>query len=97
MRKAHDVDRAKMLQIIGASAVGSPFVKYKTGPLLADDYTSTFSTRLMRKDLDLILEAAAAGGVPRAGYRERAAIAAGVCVDGAGRPRLHVTTHPAQT
>jgi 3-hydroxyisobutyrate dehydrogenase-like beta-hydroxyacid dehydrogenase len=31
---------------------------------LADDYTSTFSTRLMRKDLDLILGAAAASGVP---------------------------------
>jgi 3-hydroxyisobutyrate dehydrogenase-like beta-hydroxyacid dehydrogenase len=64
LAEAHDIDRAKMLQIVGASAVGSPFVKYKTAPLLADDYTSTFSTRLMRKDLDLILEAAAAGGVP---------------------------------
>src|SRR5260370_39726647 len=64
LAEGHDVDRAKMLQILAASAVGSPFVKYKTGPLLADDYTSTFSTRLMRKDLDLILGAAAAGGVP---------------------------------
>jgi 3-hydroxyisobutyrate dehydrogenase-like beta-hydroxyacid dehydrogenase len=64
LAEAHDVDRVKMLQIVGASAVGSPFVKYKTGPLLADDYTSTFSTRLMRKDLDLILESAAAGGAP---------------------------------
>ncbi|MEM6110319.1 NAD(P)-dependent oxidoreductase [Mycobacterium sp. 050272] len=61
---AHGIDRAKMLQIIGASAVGSPFVKYKTQPLLADDYSSTFSTRLMRKDLDLILAAGATGGVP---------------------------------
>ena len=64
LAEAHDVDRVKMLQIVGASAVGSPFVKYKTGPLLADDYTSTFSTRLMRKDLDLILESATAGGAP---------------------------------
>lgn len=64
LAEAHGVDRVKMLQIVGASAVGSPFVKYKTGPLLADDYTSTFSTRLMRKDLDLILESAAGGGVP---------------------------------
>jgi 3-hydroxyisobutyrate dehydrogenase-like beta-hydroxyacid dehydrogenase len=64
LAEAYDVDRAKMLHIVGASAVGSPFVKYKTGPLLADDYTSTFSTRLMRKDLDLILASAAAGGVP---------------------------------
>lgn len=64
LAEAHGVDRAKMLQIAGASAIGSPFVKYKTGPLLAGDYTSTFSTRLMRKDLDLILDSAAAGGVP---------------------------------
>ena len=64
LAEAHDVDRVKMLQIVGASAVGSPFVKYKTGPLIADDYTSTFSTRLMRKDLDLILESATAGGAP---------------------------------
>jgi 3-hydroxyisobutyrate dehydrogenase-like beta-hydroxyacid dehydrogenase len=63
LAEAHDVHRDKMLNIVGASAVGSPFVKYKTGPLLAEDYTATFSTRLMRKDLDLILESAADGGV----------------------------------
>lgn len=64
LAEAHSVDRAKMLQIVGASAAGSPFVKYKTAALVADDYTSTFSTRLMRKDLDLILGSATAGGVP---------------------------------
>jgi 3-hydroxyisobutyrate dehydrogenase-like beta-hydroxyacid dehydrogenase len=64
LAEAHGVQRDKMLQILGASAAGSPFVKFKTGPLLVDDYTSTFSTRLMRKDLDLILDSAAAGGVP---------------------------------
>lgn len=64
LAEAHGMDRNTMLQIVGASVVGSSFVKYKIGPLLADDYTSTFSTRLMRKDLDLILDAAAAGGVP---------------------------------
>jgi 3-hydroxyisobutyrate dehydrogenase-like beta-hydroxyacid dehydrogenase len=37
--------------------VGSPFVKYKTDPLVADDYTSTFSSSLMFKDLVLALEA----------------------------------------
>ncbi|QOV44754.1 NAD(P)-dependent oxidoreductase [Streptomyces chromofuscus] len=64
LAEAHDVRREKLLEIVGASAVASPLVKYKIGPLLADDYTSTFSSRLMRKDLDLALEAAAAGGVP---------------------------------
>jgi 3-hydroxyisobutyrate dehydrogenase-like beta-hydroxyacid dehydrogenase len=64
LAEAHGVERATLMEIISASAVGSPFVKYKTAPLLAEDYTSTFSTRLMRKDLDLILGSAAAGGVP---------------------------------
>jgi 3-hydroxyisobutyrate dehydrogenase-like beta-hydroxyacid dehydrogenase len=64
LAEAHGIERATLLEIIAASAVGSPFVKYKTAPLLAEDYTSTFSTRLMHKDLDLILDSAAAGGVP---------------------------------
>jgi len=64
LAEAHGVDRAVLLEITAASAVGSPFIKYKTAPLLAEDYTSTFSTRLMHKDLDLILGSAAAGGVP---------------------------------
>ncbi|MBB5166306.1 NAD(P)-dependent oxidoreductase [Mycobacterium sp. AZCC_0083] len=64
LAEAHGVDRSSFLEIVAASAVGSPLVKYKVGPLLADDYTSTFSTRLMRKDVDLILATAAAGGVP---------------------------------
>jgi 3-hydroxyisobutyrate dehydrogenase-like beta-hydroxyacid dehydrogenase len=64
LAEAHGVERADLLEIMGASAAGSPFVKYKTAALLAEDYTSTFSTRLMRKDLDLILDSAAAGGVP---------------------------------
>ncbi|MEV7997141.1 NAD(P)-dependent oxidoreductase, partial [Streptomyces sp. NPDC086077] len=64
LAEAHDVRRDRLLEVVGASAVASPLVKYKIGPLLADDYTSTFSSRLMRKDLDLALDAAAAGGVP---------------------------------
>ena len=63
LAEAHGVDRATLLEIVAGSAVGSPFVQYKVGPLLADDYTATFTTRLMRKDLDLALSAAAAGGV----------------------------------
>ena len=57
------VDRAKLLEAIGASAVGSPFVAYKTPPLLADDYSATFTTALMLKDVDLVLELAAKCGV----------------------------------
>jgi 3-hydroxyisobutyrate dehydrogenase len=48
---------------MGDSAAGAPFVKYKTEPLLRDDYSATFTTKLMEKDIDLVLEAAEAGGV----------------------------------
>ena len=64
LAEGYGIKRGILLEIIGASAVGSPFVKYKAGPLLKDDYTSTFTTRLMRKDLDLALASAAEAGVP---------------------------------
>jgi 3-hydroxyisobutyrate dehydrogenase-like beta-hydroxyacid dehydrogenase len=64
LAEAHGVDRATLLEIVAGSAVGSPFVKYKVGPLLEGDYTATFTTRLMRKDLDLALASATAGGTP---------------------------------
>ena len=52
------VDFADMLDLLGDSAVGSPMVKYKTPPLKAGDYSSTFSCRQMAKDLDLLLDTA---------------------------------------
>lgn len=64
LAEGHGVKREKLLEVVGASAVASPLVKYKIGPLLTEDYAPTFSSRLMRKDLNLVLEAAAAGGVP---------------------------------
>jgi 3-hydroxyisobutyrate dehydrogenase-like beta-hydroxyacid dehydrogenase len=54
------VSRASLLETMGDSAAGAPFVKYKTEPLLRDDYSATFTTNLMEKDLDLVLDAAAA-------------------------------------
>ena len=58
------VDFAQMLDLLGDSAVGSPMVKYKTPPLKAGDYSSTFSCRQMAKDLDLLLDTARADSVP---------------------------------
>ena len=52
------VSRESLLETMGDSAVGAPFVKYKTEPLLRDDYSATFTTNLMEKDLDLVLDAA---------------------------------------
>jgi len=57
------VSRAALLEVMGSSAVGAPFVKYKTHPLLRDDYSATFTTALMEKDIDLVLDAADEGGV----------------------------------
>jgi 3-hydroxyisobutyrate dehydrogenase-like beta-hydroxyacid dehydrogenase len=64
LAEKHGIGRAQMLDVLCASAVGSPFVKYKTDALLADDYSSTFTTRLMYKDLALVLQAASAVELP---------------------------------
>ncbi len=53
-----------ILQVLHDSAVASPMVKYKTAPLLARDFAATFSCAQMAKDLDLILGAGHAVGVP---------------------------------
>jgi len=57
------VSREDLLTTMGDSAAGAPFVRYKTEPLLRDDYSATFTTTLMGKDLDLVLEAAEGAGV----------------------------------
>lgn len=64
LAQKHGIGSAQMLEVMGASAVGSPFVKYKTDALVADDYSSTFTARLMHKDLALALEAAAGVELP---------------------------------
>jgi len=61
--EAHGIERRDLLEVIAGSAVGSPFVRYKTPGLVADDYRSTFTTQLLEKDLGLALEAAAAEAV----------------------------------
>src|SRR5439155_9662500 len=61
--EASGLDRATMLEVMGTSAVGSPFVKYKTAPLVADDYTATFTSAMMHKDLSLALDAGEAVAV----------------------------------
>ena len=61
--EAAGVSRAALLEVIASSAVGAPFVKYKTEPLLRDDFSATFTTALMEKDIDLVLDAAGDAGV----------------------------------
>lgn len=64
LAEKHGIDRATMLEVMGGSAAGSPFVKYKTDALVADDYSSTFSSSLLYKDLALALQAAHEVGAP---------------------------------
>ncbi len=82
LAEASGASRRALLETMGDSAAGAPFVKYKTEPLLRDDYSATFTTNLMEKDIDLVLEAAEAAGVrlPLAGELKalvRSAIEAG--------------------
>ena len=43
--EANGLDRAKMLEVMGASAAGSPFVKYKSAALVRDEPTDLSSAR----------------------------------------------------
>jgi 3-hydroxyisobutyrate dehydrogenase-like beta-hydroxyacid dehydrogenase len=61
-RRGH-VATADVLDVIAASALGSPMIVGKVDFLKAADYTPTFSGHQMAKDLDLILNAANATGV----------------------------------
>jgi 3-hydroxyisobutyrate dehydrogenase-like beta-hydroxyacid dehydrogenase len=63
LAEAAAVDKENVLEVMGASAVGSPFVRYKTDPLVRGDYSATFTTKMMLKDVDLVLQLAADGGV----------------------------------
>ncbi len=84
--EASGVSRTALLEVMGSSAVGAPFVKYKADALLRDDYSATFTMSLMEKDIDLVLDAAGAAGVelPLAGELKghlHAAIEAGYAND----------------
>ena len=61
--EASGVSRDALLRVMGSSAVGAPFVQYKTEPVLRDDYSATFTSLLMEKDIDLVLDAADQAGV----------------------------------
>jgi 3-hydroxyisobutyrate dehydrogenase-like beta-hydroxyacid dehydrogenase len=55
---------ADFLGVMAGSAVASPLVKYKAGPLENRDFSPAFTAYQLVKDLDLILEAAGKAGVP---------------------------------
>ena len=53
-----------MLDTLGQSAIASPWLKAKIGLLKQRDFTPTMTTRLILKDLDLMLAAARENQVP---------------------------------
>lgn len=61
--EANGIERARYLEVLSASAVGSPFIAYKRDALVARDYHATFTTAMLGKDLGLALEAGGAVGV----------------------------------
>jgi 3-hydroxyisobutyrate dehydrogenase-like beta-hydroxyacid dehydrogenase len=64
LAETYGIDRRELLEVMSGSAIGSPFVKYKTDALVADDYRSTFTAELAAKDMTLALAAGEATGVP---------------------------------
>ncbi len=56
--------RDTMLEVIGASAVASPLVGYKTAMLNSRNYAAAFEARMMAKDFDLALSTAHESAVP---------------------------------
>ncbi len=80
--EAAGVSREALLEVMGTSAAGAPFVKYKTEPLLRDDFSATFTTALMEKDIDLILDAADGSGVELPLARELKGLLRAACEAG---------------
>jgi 3-hydroxyisobutyrate dehydrogenase-like beta-hydroxyacid dehydrogenase len=52
------IERATLLHALGESVMGSPFIRYKTPGLIDHDYSATFTTDLLIKDLALALDVA---------------------------------------
>jgi 3-hydroxyisobutyrate dehydrogenase-like beta-hydroxyacid dehydrogenase len=64
LAERYGLERAALLEVVSGSAIGSPYVSYKRSALLSGDYTSTFTARLLYKDLGLALEAGHDASVP---------------------------------
>ncbi len=57
------VSRTRLLEFVNDSAVGSPFTRYKSQPLIELDFTPTFTPEGQRKDLLLALALGREAGV----------------------------------
>jgi len=62
--RRNGLDWGQMIDVIAASAIGSPLLKAKSAALKTRDFTATFNCLQARKDLTLINGAAGASRVP---------------------------------
>ena len=62
--EAAGVKRSDFLEFLNDSVMGSTFTRYKTPAFVNLDYTPTFTSHLLRKDLELGLDASRATNVP---------------------------------
>jgi 3-hydroxyisobutyrate dehydrogenase-like beta-hydroxyacid dehydrogenase len=82
--EASGIDRSVLLEVLGGSATGSPFVKYKADALVARAYDATFTTAMLLKDLRLAQSLAAETSVPLPVTRLVTELAAATCDEGMG-------------
>lgn len=64
--EAGGLSRAAMAEVIEASAVASPLIRYKRAAIVEGDLSPAFELRQMVKDMGLIAEAGRQSGVPLA-------------------------------
>jgi 3-hydroxyisobutyrate dehydrogenase len=64
--RATGVDPAKFLETIEGGPLGLPYAQMKGNMMIEEDYPTSFSAKLARKDAALVLDAAAGKGLDMA-------------------------------
>lgn len=82
--EAAGIDRAAFVDVLAASALGSPFVKYKRDALVERQYDATFTTAMLDKDLRLVLREAGERHIPLPVTELVAELTDGACAGGLG-------------
>lgn len=60
LARATGVDPAKFLEVIEGGPLGAPYAQMKGAMMISEDYPTSFSAKLARKDTGLVLDAATA-------------------------------------
>lgn len=63
LARATGVDPAKFLEIIEGGPLGAPYAQIKGAMMIEEDFPTSFSAKLARKDTGLVLDAAASRGL----------------------------------